>query len=337
MDTQEKDLVPAVVDLLKREGYDLVLSGVRSSDGFDGKGEFPIVSQSTGRIRYADVVAIRWSGGHVQTVAVECKRTADKVYDALGQAVEYQSLFDEVYIATPLDIEHKELIRSTLVDLGLGHIRTGETPSVAEVTVAPTPRWPARFLPHKRRAVDGRLALGLAVRKIAEHPHKIRYGFYPQTDGGPQGIWCAEEVVGHLQWNSWHETSVTGADEAGAGINVERAEDVRRIAHNLDPVSLDRALSALNENYVVRVIYAPNPRHYGAKDEVVLHEQAIQTSASETRSLLLAPPKGKRPQLQVFRLLDSTELRAVAQWHSTLDAVRTDLQSVMAVLRTAGS
>jgi len=329
----EKDLVPAVVALLEHDGYEIVLSGVASSRRFVGNGEFPIVSPSTGRLRYVDVVGARWSGDRLHTVAVECKATADKVYDALGQAVEYQSLFDEVYIATPLKIEDQDLIRSTLVDLGLGHIRTGPSPTIAETTVVPTPRWPARFLPHMRRTSDGRLGLGIAMRAITPSDRDVRYGYFPREIGKPQGMWYAEEVLGHLQWNCTYETSASGSAKATAGINVERVEDVNRICTNVDQAGLTQALVSLDPRYAVRVIYAPSPRPYGVPSTTALDEQASASSAAEILKTLGNRPKKTRPQLELSRTFDTDELRTIHSWPATLSAIRSNLGEVMSALQ----
>ena len=115
MPVLERDLVPALTALLESKGY-FVPSP--TSVCADGRGEFGILISS--KPRRVDVVAARWSAdGEAITLAIESKATPWAVYDGLGQAVQYQSVFDEVYIATPFPLGADAIARSTLVDLGL--------------------------------------------------------------------------------------------------------------------------------------------------------------------------------------------------------------------------
>jgi hypothetical protein len=122
MEQIEKKLSGPVAALLAREGYPLVMPAPPDSY-LVGKGEFGMEVSGLGNVRLVDIVAARWDGDrHIKAVAVECKATVWAVYDGLGQAVQYQSVFDEVYLATPIALERDSVARSTLVDLGLGHI-----------------------------------------------------------------------------------------------------------------------------------------------------------------------------------------------------------------------
>ena len=122
MEQIEKKLSGPVAALLAREGYPLVMPAPPDSY-LVGKGEFGMEVSGLGNVRLVDIVAARWDGDrHIKAVAVECKATVWAVYDGLGQAVQYQSVFDEVYLAPPIALERDSVARSTLVDLGLGHI-----------------------------------------------------------------------------------------------------------------------------------------------------------------------------------------------------------------------
>ena len=162
-------------------------------------------------------------------VGYRVKGTPWAVYDGLGQAVQYQSVFDEVYIATPFPLGADAIARSTLVDLGLGNVTVPED-GRAFVAVVPHSQRPSRFEPQtKATYIAHRLALGLAFREIATAA-KIRFGFWDRS----LSIWYAEEVSGHLQWNCGQKFIEREGSpyESFVGINLEHAEDLKRVLAN---------------------------------------------------------------------------------------------------------
>jgi hypothetical protein len=296
MERPEKVLGPLVSALLERQGYELVMPS--AGGRVTGKGEFGIEVPGASGARRVDVVAARWDGDQdIKAVAVECKKTVWAVYDGLGQAVQYQSLFDEVYVATPLTLEQDIIARSTLVDLGLGHIRAVEDAGLAHVSVVAQVQRASRFEPHRKAThITSRLALGLAFLEIAEHDRPLRYGF------GRQGrsIWYAEEVVGHLQWNCWwdaYHPDGSRAEETGAGINVERAEDTRRICDGVSAERLQSTLARLPRQYRLEVWYNPTPPTPGRPSVPALEGPAQAATAEEVLDRVRGSPPKHKPTL----------------------------------------
>jgi len=259
MEQIEKEISGKVAALLAREGYPLVMPAPAQND-LEGRGEFAMEGPG-GRPRRVDVVAARWDGDrHIEAVAIECKATVWDVYDALGQAVQYQSVFDRVYVATRDAPETDSVARSTLVDLGLGHITAVVGSASAYVSVVPVERLASRFQPHrKNNHIHCRLALGLAFLETANHENILRYGFWSSG----LNVWYAEEVVGHLQWNCYASRAPgVGTDspyQVTAGLNVERTDDVKRICDGVSAARLDDALKQLPPAYSIEVMYNPNP------------------------------------------------------------------------------
>jgi hypothetical protein len=330
LEQQEKEFVPPVVQLLASLGHPVVLSA-RAAVGFEGKGEFAIRSPATQRVRRADVVAARWNfDGTPLTVAVECKATVAAVYEALGQAADYQSVFDEVYIATPLAPEDLMFVRSTLVELGIGHITVGHQSTPATVTVPPVPRWPSRFQPNRRATVDCRLSLGLGFREVGAGANP-RFGFFTEADR--LGVWYAQEVFGHRQWNAW---CVASGEETNvfAGINIEHIADIREIVREVDVSRLKATLAELPPDVRLHVDYVPNPRPHGSQATPVVADSARLADASAVLSALGDCPPKYRPQLSIHRALGPTGVGPFRHDDCVafLRRVRDELGSVMACL-----
>jgi hypothetical protein len=336
MEQIEKKLSGPVGDLLAREGYALVMPSPHGND-IVGKGEFGMEIPALEKVRLIDIVAARWDGDrHVKAVAVECKRTVWAVYDALGQAVQYQSVFDEVYLATPVALEKDGIARSTLVDLGLGHITADMNSGAPYVSVAPARQFAARFEPHRKdTSVHCRLALGLAFLEIADHSNRLRYGFW-QTG---RSVWFAEEVAGHLQWNCFcqrnteHDAALTY--QMGGGINVERTEDVKRICDAVSGERLDSALRHLPSGYLTEVRYLPTPRAVTKQEPAPWRVEAGATSTEAILDRLRACPRNHRPQLSVTEYWPvESPIFTRPDFLDVLKRERQSLESVMEALQS---
>lgn len=211
MDSPEWQVSQGVVELLWAQRYPLVIwrgskAGPGNASKFVGRGEFTFKPPGLGYSRKVDIVAARWVDDEPYVVAVESKATAKAIFDALGQAVQYQTVFDEVYIATPEDINGDPTARSALADLGVGYIRTNLETKRAHIMMEPQRR-PMRLLADlKAYTVDLRLALGLVLSSIqGAQDAPVFYG------SGQTGLftWFAQKVngkskgkLGELQWNS---------------------------------------------------------------------------------------------------------------------------------------
>jgi hypothetical protein len=280
---QEKALLPQLTALIERLDYEVFNA---YSSHFDGRGEFGIQVPIHGdqRARKVDLVAARWDAeDRLDALAIECKVATWAVYDGLGQAVQYQSLFDEVYVATPFELGADGLARSTLVDLGLGNI-TVPTDQPAFVAVVPHSQRPSRFEPHiKASYVTRRLALGLAFRRVAATP-KVRFGFWNQS----LSVWYAEETNGHLQWNCGQEFMGHKNPPylSYIGINLEHAEDIRRILANLSADQLQFALRQLPRGYKAKVQHDPWPANPYRETLIPLSGDARTIRADEVLRLL---------------------------------------------------
>jgi hypothetical protein len=331
----EPGLARLVSGLLYEKGYHLVIPSAQDR-GINGRGEFGISIKVAGteKTRRVDVVAARWDNERdIRAIAVECKGTVWAVYDGLGQAVQYQSLFDEVYVATPATAGVDSISRPTLVDLGLGHIEVDEGAAEVYVSVVPHAQRPSRFEPHlKAREITPRLALGLTFLEIKTAGRPLRYGF---TEGG-LSVWYAEEVVGHLQWNCGFDypSAGGGIHEMYMGVNVERTEDVKRICGAISGERLQNALSALSSEYSIDVSYLPTPP--AAKEGP--KKQMSQTARTAVADLVIGQlgqcPAKYRPSLWLGRWFQREAWQGFTrpEYRDRLGQIRRDLSPIMAVL-----
>lgn len=324
----EGHLLAPLTAFLEEMGYE-VLSPYSSH--FDGRGEFGIqvALHSDPKPRRVDLVAARWDAEQrLRTVAVECKGATWAVYDGLGQAVQYQSLFDEVYIATPFALGADSIARSTLVDLGLGNI-TVPNDYPAFVAVVPHYQRPSRFEPHhKSQYLTRRLALGLGFLEVAIAP-KIRFGFWTQS----LSVWYAEEVAGHLQWNCGQAFlgQLDKPYSSYIGINLEHAEDIRRILGNLSADQFQFALKQLPLGYTAKVDHDPWPANPHRETLTPLLGNARTARAEEILQLLRKEnaPAGYKPHFWVGWTEEDWQPANRAQYLEKLLEVRNSLAPVM--------
>jgi hypothetical protein len=335
MEQIEPGLARLVSELLYEKGYHLVIPSAQGR-GIDGRGEFGISIKVAGteKTRRVDVVAARWDDEQdIRAIAVECKGTVWAVYDGLGQAVQYQSLFDEVYVATPATVGVDSISRPTLVDLGLGHIEVDEDAAEAYVSVVPHAQRPSRFEPHlKAREITPRLALGLTFLEIKPAGRPLRYGF--SKDG--LSVWYAEEVAGHLQWNCGFDypSDERGAHEMYMGINVERTEDVKRICGAISAERLQNAFTALSSEYSIEVWYRPTPPTAKEGHKKQISETARTAVADLVIRQLKQCPAKYRPSLWLGLWFERQAWQAFTrpEYRDRLGQIRRDLGPIMAVL-----
>lgn len=333
----EARLKPYAAEYLAESGYVLIFPPPTASRVV-GKGEFPIEVLDADGVRARrplDVLGARWRNEReVEIAAIELKDTRWAVYDALGQAVQYQSVCDEVSIGTPQNVDGDPLVRATLADLGLGYVQVDENEERAFLTVPPEARRGSRFQPEeKARRASCRLAPGLAFLE-ASKAARVRYGL---SGTRKLSAWYAEEVHRNLQWNCWHNCSDDPAlDKTGAGINVEIKADIDTIVAHVDRAGLAAALAALPPDYLLDVQYCPNPSNPNIPNDPTLSAIA-STPGLSPRAIdaLTGSPKGRRPQLAIqHEVTRSVWARFTrADYVAWLGKVRADLSVVMDLLR----
>jgi hypothetical protein len=311
----EKQLTAPVARVLKNRGYELVIPAVETGR-LSGKGEFGInvVSDGVEPTRKVDVVAARWDNERdIRSIAVECKAQLWAVYAGLGQAVQYQSVFDEVYVATPRTFEQDGTARSALVDLGLGHVVVEEETLRAQFSVPPAIRKPSRFVPHRNEIqVTPRLVLGLAFLEVSG-TRPVRYGFWRGSQGS-LGIWFGEDHLGHLQWNCWHNLLRRGErDEMGAGMTVQSKQEVKRICDSAPISSLQKAFSEL-PGYDIRIWYDSSVPGQGVKEFRTL--PSVETDAKGFIDDLRACPSGYLPRFSLETYFDVEEWSGLSREES---------------------
>lgn len=239
----EKELYPPVSAYFSDHGY-LVISGSRKP-GVEGTSEFGFVVD--GQDMRADVVAAKWDDDHqVEAIAVECKRLGTMTRSlgaGLWQAVDYQTAFDKVYIATENSGKAGNK-RSVIESLGIGHLSVDIDSKRCTVLLRSEFRNASRFNESvKSSQVMPRLALFLAFRDALGFP--FRYG---ETFSG--GGYIAKNVVEDIQYNSWYD-----ADSGNGyfGINVERIDSFRKILVSADWRGFQRSLRTLKASRLTLV------------------------------------------------------------------------------------
>lgn len=336
----EAALTPIAAKYLFESGYELVFPPPVEEARVRGKGEFPIeIIDAGGRRarRPIDVLGARWRNDReVEIAAIELKHTRWAVYDALGQAVQYQTVCDEVSIGTPQAVETDPLVRATLADLGIGYIQVDQAQARAYATVVPWVRKGSRFQPEdKARHVSCRIAPGLAFLEVTGNPI-LKYGFGGRTR---LSAWYAEDFHKNLQWNCWHVCSDEAeSDITSAGINVEIKPDIEEIVAGVDRVALDAVLSALPTGYTLDVQYCPNPSNPHIPNDRPVRESATARGLTTRATDALAhTPKGRRPQLTVqHELSRSTWMRFTRRdYVAWLTQVKSELGPVMELMRQA--
>ena len=295
-----------------------------------------ILGSASGLPRRPDVVAARWDGdGRLYSVAVECKVTQHAALDAVGQAVEYQGVFDEVYIATQLDLGSESVMHSTLVDLGIGHLRVASpTVEFAELTVSPRPRWTSRLQPQRKRHLDASLAVGLA---FMDSWSQVESGTFGTTDP-IFGMWYAHEIRDRLQWNCWYGSTASDEVESGSGINIEFRPSIARLLARIKSKSsdVDVSLHSLPDDYKIRMSHRPNrdPEHPDPVQEV---RRANEMKLADIQAWFAQAPTGWRCQLEVMRPLRTPAVIAKDRVESDLSEIRVTLGPLMNLLAASES
>ena len=202
--------------------------------------------QSYEGFKKVDVTAFKWKNEvDVEVVPFECKcqKTArDSFLAALGQAVEYQRFFPEVFIVTQNDklFPDQKLI---LEKLGLGLMMINEQ---EELERGVEPSMNENILYDESlfsNQVRNRAVLLLVFNELFPDACKNSY-FGGQSRGE---LWIYNKPIGEVQFRAW-----TGIESASyLGINIEAVRLIRNITRNLDLDELLAVFSKLPPEYIV--------------------------------------------------------------------------------------
>jgi len=227
----EKTLVKVLAGSLEMAGW-LVLPefGVGSYEGF----------------KKVDVTAFKWKNDvEVEVVPFECKcqKTARESFlAALGQAVEYQRFFPEVFIVT----QNGEFFpdqKSILEKLGLGLMMINEQEE-RELVVAPSIKENSLFDESLfSDQVRNRAVLLLVFNEL--FPEAQKKGYFGGQNRGE--LWIYNKPIGDVQFRAW-----TGiGSDSYLGINIEAVELIRNITRNMDVDQLLEVFGKLPPEYTV--------------------------------------------------------------------------------------
>lgn len=323
----EPQVRESIVGYLRDEGFALVFPPPEDSR-LAGAGEYSVQHPEHDRHRWIDAVGVRWSGDHdVEAVAVECKATRWAVYDAIGQGVQYQCFFDEVYVASPAVAD--PTVRSALAEIGLGNLSVAVGRKVS-ATSTPATRHRARFSPDlKLHQVYRRLAPLLAFLESASSDNPVRYGFGRKQDSKLRS-WCAESVREPIQWNVFVNTDPLGEDiEMGVGINIESIQAIR-ICRGISPTDFEKEVRSLPDDYKVDVEQIKFPGHRRS----VLSDTAASVGFANLMDKLKSGVSGERPHLGIRRKMTGASglPRSRGEYVSWIRDTKGRLRSLMALL-----
>lgn len=208
--------------------------------------EFGVLSYEG--VKQVDLTAFKWKNNkEVQAVAIECKckETARESFlSALGQAVEYQLFFPEVFITTQ-DGEIFSDQESVLKKLGLGYIMINDK-GILQRGFEPSPSENSSFDESSFiYQVRNRAIILLVFNELFPEAYKKNYfGGTKQRD-----LWIYNKPKGKVQFRAW-----AGIGSASYfGINIEAVRLIRNIVPNIDVDRLLEIFSRLPLEYNVEL------------------------------------------------------------------------------------
>jgi len=294
-------LVKPVVEFFEKRNLPVIAKREKNTGRIlYGSDEFG-VSPIKGEIMRVDVLAFKWGADkRVVSKAVEAKlcrgSPAQSVGYALRQAVSYQVLFNEVYVA----VEKGEIgyYESILSDLGLGLIFVDNSSNV-EVQLEPKPS--RRFsMEEYRRQVVPRLVPPLAFLDRAIFGPPIKFGL--TRDGQLYAVKELADPKLHIQFNA----GVADGEKPRSyiGFNLEHKNAFRAILRKKpNEATISQMLKELVSNgYEVSLVKVPNPHPKNARDEPI--KLTDKTNAKEIfRKVepILEKDSGFRPHLAIYK------------------------------------
>lgn len=204
--------------------------------------EFGVLSYEG--VKQVDLAAFKWKNNkEVQAVAFECKcmgTARESFLAALGQAVEYQSFFPEVFITTQ-DGEIFSDQESVLKKLGLGYMRIndkGELQKGFEPLPSENDSFDESSFVYQ---VRNRAIVLLVFSELFPDAYKKEY-----FGGAKQGdLWIYNKPKGKVQFRAW-----AGIGSASYfGINIEAVRLIRNLVRKIDLDQLLEIFSKLPHEY----------------------------------------------------------------------------------------
>ncbi len=276
---QEKDLYPAIQELMKRRGYAVIC-------------QFKTFSPLTRRKRILDLLGFRWTeDGDLDAWAVEAKQGASPAdtLTALGQSIEYQLYVPRVSVAAEVPREDLAFAENPLRQLGLGYIHA--TPTSATEIVAPafSPRcYQNEFNQIIRHA--GLLCVLGRERWKDENPQEHHSGGDKTTDaaGFPSyGIHTTDPVQFMMVANG-------KSKKAQLHIWIDRKPLWRHVYRNIKARRLAQLLAGLDVTTSLSVVQRDTFGKLGAPSE---HRQLPHDEAALSKGLEYARERLKEPRI----------------------------------------
>jgi hypothetical protein len=206
--------------------------------------EFGVLSYEG--VKQVDLAAFKWKNDReVQAVAFECKckgTARESFLAALGQAVEYQLFFPEVFIVTQYGNFFQDQ-ESVLKKLGLGYIMINDK-GEGEVGAAPSIEKNSLFNEGLfNDQVRNRAILLLVFSEL--FPEAYKKGHFGGTKQGE--LWIHNKAKGKVQFRAWTRIG----SNSYFGINIEAVRLIRNIIKNMDVDRLLEIFSKLPLGYTL--------------------------------------------------------------------------------------
>ena len=198
--------------------------------------EYPVrIHEESKRV---DVAAANWrSDIHLQAAAVECKLGSDwdAVGQALNQAIAYQTVFPEVYIAAQTSRDSLAHMETVLSDLGVGYIRVIDR-ETARIELEPSHNTLLNQTQFRLQVLN---RLGRLVVCSKHWEGDIRSG---RTD--TTGFWIAGKVREKCNYLFRFQNAIG----LRSGINFESTAGLRKFFSSTTPVDLCDVLKRLPQD-----------------------------------------------------------------------------------------
>lgn len=287
MKSTEKELYGSIGTMFKEQGYDKVIIDNFSVQPYKGS-----------RGRRLDVIACRWKGDNLETVAVECKKAPppDGIVEALPQAIDTMLFVDETYVATPAGEDLRGV--SLLSKLGIGYIGIRDD----NAFVVHKPDSDKMDLKDEEKYIEqvrSRLKALMIFEEFATRK-KVRSGGMRVLD-----FWAAIDLVPPLeiQQNIWLSR---GDGCFYSGINLEKRNPVLRVAKGLKEKVLSRFADAIADLPNKYRIWVNELAGVGKKPELLLLQWSDDYSIMHARKLArtlksIENKAGTRVELSIHR------------------------------------
>ncbi len=198
-------------------------------------------------IKRVDIAAVKWDD-ELEMLGFECKyegTSRQSLFSALGQAIEYQQYFKDVFIVTQhgdFFIDEEKILKT----LGLGLIRVDTEKNQDTLLIAPSfdnnHFYNEEFFSDQ---VRNRGILLIAFNDL--FPESYPKGYF---GGSRQGyFWIHDRPKGKVQFRGYAGVNT----DTFFGINIESVNLIRNIYNNIDVDALQNAFSNLTDDYKIEL------------------------------------------------------------------------------------